>query len=186
MVMASNYGMSYTGIELRKEECDSLSAKANKLNLRGIEIIEGDSCNPETYLKNPNWDTMEKSADLVITCPPYWNLEEYNGGEADLSMLGTYEEFLEKIAVSIAYTKRVMKKGAVSCWVVGLMRDDKSNLLFMNHDLIRIHREMGYFVKEEVVVYPKTSGALTRSNMFLKGNKNLVRVHQYCLVFQKR
>jgi len=178
MIMACAHGLKYIGIELREEECLALREKASSLDIeKKVTIIQGDACQAHP-------EVGSDSADFLLTCPPYFGLEKYNGGENDLSMLGSYEEFNDRLLVCIKETKRILKKGAVSVWVVGLVRHE-GRLLFMNHDIIRLHEKAGFFVKEEVVIYPKTGGALTRSNMFLKGNHNLVRVHQYALVFQK-
>ena len=180
MCMACAHDMDYVGIELREEECKALNAKAKRLEIEDhVTIIQGDACD-----KHPEIES--DSADFLLTCPPYYDLEKYNGGEGDLSMLPSYKEFIQKLYPCVEETYRILKRGAVSVWVVGLLRDSKGRLLFMNHDVICIHEECGFFVKEEVIVYPKTGGALTRSNMFLKGNHNLVRVHQYALVFQKK
>jgi len=176
-IMAARHGMDYIGIEIRKNECEAIlrRAKRNKVSKK-VKIICGDSRSVPMV--------EDEIADFLITCPPYWNVEHYRGGKKDLSMLGTYDEFNKGIQKSINESYRILKKGAISVWVIGLVRDLDGYLQGMNHDTARMHRT-GFKMLEEIPIIFRGTPAIQRIGMFTKGNHNLVRVHEYAQIFQR-
>ncbi len=172
-IMAAKSGLDYSGIELRLEECVAVESRCNAAGV-SVDIVCGDSRDCSHMADN--------SADFLLTCPPYWNLEQYNGGDNDLSMCATYEEFCAGIGEVIAETKRALKPGAVAVWVVGMFRHD-NQLIPMHHDIARLHTDCGFQLKEEIVLAHRNNGALQRVGNFEKGNKYLIRTHEYALVF---
>jgi DNA modification methylase len=125
----------------------------------------------------------DASADFLLTCPPYWNLEQYRGGPADLSMCKGYGDFLKGLNRVVLETHRILKPGAVSCWVVGLHRQKDGELIQLHHDVTSLHRAAGFRVKEEIVLNRRNSGAGKRVHTFDKGDRRLIRTHEYALVF---
>ena len=125
-------------------------------------------------------------ADFTITCPPYWNLERYDGGKQDLSMCTTYTRYLRMLYAVIRETYRILKPDTLSCWVVGLIRDKKSKeLLPIHHDLTRLHKSVGFSLKEEIVLHLKNTGSVGRVGNFERGNNFLIRTHEYLMVYKK-
>ena len=133
----------------------------------------GDS---RTYSPIPNW------ADFLYTCSPYYDLEEYGGPAGDLSMMGTYQLFLAGLGDVVAQTARTLKPGALSCWVIGLHRDKHGTLLPLHHDLTAIHNVNGFTLKEEVILAQRNNGAIQRDGNFDKGQRRLIRTHEYLMV----
>lgn len=177
-IMAARHGLKYVGIEIRKEECIALRERAENAGYRKrIKIIKGDARNCSKV--------EDEYADFIITCPPYWNLEKYKGGEKDLSMLPTYNAFCKELYKAVKETWRILKPGAVACWIVGLHRDKDDSLLCLNHDVTRMHRKAGFWVKEEIILHIKNTGAIRRVGSFDKGKHKLIRTHEYALVFIK-
>lgn len=177
-IMAAKSGRFYSGMEIRVEEVESVRELADHHGVSElVNIIHGDA--RSTGLKS-------RSYDFCYTCPPYWNLEQYHGGKNDLSMTTTYGDFLEGIKESIKESARVLKPNSISCWVIGSHRDDDGRLLPINHDIARLHAEMGFYLKEEVVIYRKNSPGILRMGTFRKGKHLLIRMHEYCLVFVKQ
>jgi DNA modification methylase len=175
-IVAAKYGMKYVGVEIRKKEVDEIYRRCEMVDAK-VRIIHGDS------QRVPQ--VMSGSADFLITCPPYYDLEKYNGGKDDLSMAPTYERFLEMTENCIKESHRILKPGSLSCWVTGLQRDRDKNLLFLNHDISRIHLQNGFRAKEEVIVFLKNTSSQLRAGTFRKGNHLLIRVHQYLNIFEK-
>jgi hypothetical protein len=122
---------------------------------------------------------------MLVTCPPYYDMEKYQGGEADLSMAPTYKEFLQMLGQVIDECTRVLMPGALSAWVIGLHRDKHGSLLPMHHDLAKLHTDRGYQFKEEIILSMRNTGSIQRVGNFAKGNNLLVRQHEYCLIFKK-
>lgn len=176
-ILAVKHGLDYTGIELRRSEVNRIKTLCRKRKAKA-NIVEGDARNC-LELVGPNF------ADFLVTCPPYWNLEQYNGGPQDLSMLETYSEFLNSLSQIISGCFKVMKLGSLSCWVVGLHRDKRGELLAMNHDVARLHKEAGFKLREEIIVNHIGTQATMRVGNFEKGNRWLIRTHEYVLVFEK-
>jgi DNA modification methylase len=181
-MVCAGAGYNYVGTEIRKDEVDAINQRVAAIDeeyqdtmAQSINIIHGDAM--ATGLPG-------ESADMLITCPPYYDLEKYQGGEDDLSMAASYQDFLDMLAAVVQEATRVLKPGALSCWVIGLHRDKSSDLLPMHHDLAYIHYNQGYQFKEEIVLHMKNTGSIQRVGNFLKGNRLLVRVHEYCLIFR--
>ena len=65
----------------------------------------------------------------MISCPPYWNLEEYKAGPNDLSGAATYELFLAKDKRIITHAVRLLRPKALSVFVVGNVRDAKAGCM---------------------------------------------------------
>jgi len=176
-------GYNYIGVELRKAEVDAVGARVANVETEfddptlhdRITLIEGSATDPPV---------SNEVADMLITCPPYWNMEKYNGGPDDLSMAPTYRHFLLMLTKVVEQATRILKARALSIWVVGMHRNKFGGILPIHHDLTRIHLSQGYTLKEEVILHMKNTGSIQRIGTFLKGNQLLVRQHEYCLVFE--
>lgn len=178
-IMSALRGLSYVGVELRQAEVDATMARATRAGVASaVQVLQGDARDCRELV-------AASSADFLLTCPPYWNLEQYDGGPADLSMLPTYEAFLDGLAAVVDETARILKPGAKSCWVVGLLRRDDGQLLPLHHDVAAIHQAYGFRLHEEVVLVQRNNGAIQRVGQFEKGRKFLVRLHEYALVFER-
>jgi len=177
-IMAAKHGLNYLGIELRAEEVTAVLARVDAAGLRGqVQIECGDS-------RDCTKIVADGQADFLMTCPPYWNLEKYGGGPNDLSMAPTYSGFLEGLTRVVRESRRVLHRGALACWVVGLHRDKDGGLLAINHDVANIHQDNGFALMEEIVLAHTNNGAIQRVGMFEKGNHRLIRIHEYCLIFR--
>jgi len=181
-IMAASRGLDYFGTELRESEVEAVRARVHKRGLTPkIKIVHGDAREVDKWLAAEG----RGKADFLLTCPPYWNLERYRGGQADLSECATYPAFLEALGETIAATHRALKPKAKACWVVGLQRTADGILLPLHHDTARLHSANGFRLLEEVIVHHDRTGAIQRVGQFEKGNKHLVRVHEYLLVFER-
>jgi len=177
-IMAVKAGLKYLGVELRQEEVDATIERCRENGAgTGSKIKQGNSQKCKKLVKS-------NSADFCYTCPPYYNLETYQGGDDDLSMCGSYDDFLKQMQLTIDETYRILKPGSLSCWVVGLLRDD-GKLLCMNHDITRLHQKAGFIIKEEVILSHKNNGSVQRVGNFERGSNLLIRNHEYLLVFEK-
>ena len=173
-IMAAKHGLEYIGLEIRPEEVAAVRRRCDMLGAQAT-IIEDDARNCGTY----------GPASFCLTCPPYYDLEVYSGGGADLSMLPTYKDFLDAIYDVVAGTRDALIPGATSCWVIGLHRSKDGGLLPLHHDVARIHRELGFLFREEIILHHANNGAIQRIGNFDKGQHRLIRVHEYALVFTR-
>ena len=125
-------------------------------------------------------------ACFSFTCPPYFNLEMYDGGQDDLSMAPTYMHFCAGMTAVLKETIRILKPGSLSVWVVGILRKPDGKLIPLHHDITRLAKAVGFYLKEEIILSHRNNGAIQRVGNFEKGNKFLIRTHEYALVFEKR
>lgn len=178
-IFAAKAGHLYTGVEIRKDEIDSIYSLCEKHDVSDfVTIIHGDARKRNGLIYN--------EFDFCYTCPPYWTLEQYEGGDADLSMIQDYDEFIEELWKVVLQTHRMLKSGSLSCWVVGLHRKkDGVDLADLHHDVTSLHRDAGFRHREEIIIYRNNPQAMGRVGNFEKGNHLLVRQHEYCLVFEK-
>lgn len=177
-LVAAEAGLDYLGVEIRKEEVEHLEALAERHGIVDrVSIIHGDSRKRNGIPDN--------SRNFLYTCPPYWNLEQYDGGPGDISMMD-YEEFVEALGGIIKNSARILEPGSIAAWVVGLHRKPDGELVCMQDDIRRLHREAGFWVKEEVIIHRDNPIALRRVGNFERGHGHLIRVHEYCLIFQRR
>jgi len=172
--IATIMGHDYYGVELRQDEIDAILKKQKELDLY-FNIAKGDS--RQLFFE-------ENSFDFSFTCPPYYNLEKYNGGENDLSMFPTYSAFLNGLKDSVKGVYKALKKGSFSVWVVGVFRDKRGELLHFNGDLARMGKEIGFKLHDEVIFKFGGDVAKTRSTMF-QADRKTVRIHEYLIVFKK-
>lgn len=178
-IFAAAHGLEYHGTEL-------LPAQAEATLMKILKAGYADGCH--IYIQDARDATRQMasdSADFIYTCPPYYDMEVYSDQPDDLSRSGGYQEFLASMRRVVAECYRIARPGCYACWVVGLHRDKHGRLLPMNHDFARLHRDVGWHFMEEVVLYRRSDGSVQRVGNFEKGNRLLIRQHEYCLVFRK-
>jgi hypothetical protein len=122
---------------------------------------------------------------MALTCPPYWNLEQYSELPEDLSNATTYAEFNAGMAFCAYNHYRHMKPGAFVCIVVGPFRDKKTGELidFPAHT-VENFREAGFIYWQQIVISKNFASAAKRSTTSWKGLK-LVPSHEFLLIFRR-
>jgi DNA modification methylase len=151
-IMASKNGLDYVGMEIRQQEVDAVNERLVHNNITNAKIICGDSQHCNKINSN--------CADFSITCPPYYDLEKYGGPDGDLSMKGSYQEFVDGMYKVAQETYRIMKNNTLVTIVIGLTRDKNKNLIPIHHDLAYVYRKAGFNYKEEIILCHKNNGAL--------------------------
>lgn len=172
--VATAMGFDYTGVELRQIEVDRIKEKMNELD-KHFNLI----CNDSTVQ-----EFEPESFNFSYTCPPYYDLEVYSKDEKDLSNLGTYEEFLTNMKKVLEINYKSLKPDSFSIWVVGNFRDKKGNLTHYNGDLIRLAKEVGFNLWDELIFNGACGLASMRVGNFEKNRKS-VRIHEYIVVLKK-
>lgn len=169
-------GFRYHGIELRGSEAARVANVLSNLDLDGPTIMCGDACDPDSYPSEPS--------DMVLTCPPYFNLEKYGGGPRDLSSLPTYEDFLIAIHQVLLHTLTHVYAGSFAVWVVGNFLDTATDQYCdFRGDLIRLARASGWEIHDIAVLVGKLGTAGQRvANSW--NRKRMVRRHEYAVVLR--
>lgn len=175
-IMTAKHGLRYLGCELRAEEVTAVAARCESAGVDNVEIVCGDARVATSFFNRG-------IADFGITCPPYFDLERYDGGPSDLSMLPDYGAFVAAMTEVAQQCAAILKPGARFVCVVGLHRDGDGALLPLNHDTARAFCAAGFRLDEEIIIWQQNNGAIQRVGQFEKGSRRLVRTHEYALVF---
>lgn len=179
--VAAYMGISYTGIDLRKEQIDSnyqLFA-----NMDGSDLI---THKPKWIVADSNSyiDTIEdKSFDMILTCPPYGDLEVYSDIDGDLSNM-KIDEFNRVLSeILIKSSKKVNDSGYVVI-VAGDYRDKKGYLVDFLGTIKNAMSSAGCRLYNELILITPLANKAMTANMLMR-NKKMIKTHENILVFKK-
>lgn len=87
--------------------------------------------------------------DMILTSPPYFNLEQYTSGEQSIIKYKTWDEWVDKwLKVVILGCLNHLYEGGVSCWNVKNFRTNKKYPL---EDVVtKIHKDAGWELVKRV------------------------------------
>lgn len=138
-------------------------------------LYKGDGCKLE--------NTDNEFADLVLTCPPYYNIEQYESCDGQLSDIKGYDNFMVKMNECVKNVGRVLKPGAFAVFVVGDFRRD-GGLLNFHGDLINQFKNNGMIHWDTIVMENITPFAAMQ--LYKVNCKRFTsKIHEYVLVFRK-
>lgn len=178
-IVASYLNRNYVGHELRPEQCEANRSQYSKLTtyLDGkAQWVEGDS--RETLP-----ELQADSADMIIGCPPYFDLEEYSDLDEDLSNMSD-EDFSDAMRDTLEKADRSLKNNRFAAFVVGSVRDKKRNLRDMKSLMVECAPDSWNLANDAVLVNQVGSAAIRARGFFEKG-RALGRVHQDIVIFVK-
>jgi site-specific DNA-methyltransferase (adenine-specific) len=139
------------------------------------DIVESDGCEMS--------HTDDESANLVMTCPPYGDIERYESAEGQLSDLRKYEDFSERIQVCGNNIERVLKPGGFCVWVCGDWRKDGKYIPF-HSDTINMFIKSGLKLHDIIVMKNDTIFAALQAGK-CASKRYTAKVHEFVLVFRK-
>ena len=184
-IVAAALGRRYVGTDLSLPQVE-----ANYQQVPGIKrVVEG-------WQHDPRWEHAdardllehvdEGTADLIFTCPPYYDLEVYSDDPADLSAVATYQEFVLGYRQCIAAAAAALRQDRFAIFVVGEVRDKRTGrYVGLVPDTIRACEDAGLgFYNEGILVTSVGSLPIRTSRLFGPGRK-LGKSHQNVLVFIK-
>jgi hypothetical protein len=123
-------------------------------------------------------------SDLIFSCPPYADLEQYSDDPADLSNL-PYPKFVESYQQIIAQAVSTLRQDRFAVWVIGDVRDRKGIYRNLVGDTIQAFTDAGAaYYNEGILVSPVGSLAVRVARSFTTTRK-LGKTHQQVLVFIK-
>lgn len=180
-VVAALMGYSYTGYDIRQEQIDENIRTLGSMGLGGSTTYHcANGCSLEK--------TADESMDCSITCPPYYDLEQYSDLPDDLSNLDSYEAFDSEMLLCARHLYRVLKPGVFACIVVGDFRvgekKEENELINFTGDTITNFRNAGFFYWQDVILSKNFASAAVRASTSWAGKKLIPR-HEHLLVFRK-
>ena len=191
-VVSSILGREYTGIDLREEQ-----VKANKENWQDLSTngyMRLPSYEESTANNDPNWilgdsnkrlDELEdNSYDLVMTCPPYADLEKYSDLEDDISNM-EYDDFMRIYRSIIRKSADKLKDDKFMAIVVGDIRDKNGGYRDFVGDTVQAARDAGLTYYNEIIyITPTGTSGMMARRPFITSRKSR-KHHQNVLVFNK-
>ena len=123
-------------------------------------------------------------ADMIMTCPPYFNIEKYESVDGQLTDIKLYEEFLQTYKIILDKCGHILKPGCFFVVVLANFRIDGKFYDFCGDtkDILKKQKLLTYH--DEIILemspakrHPLYTQAIT--------NLNCLKTHEYCLVFRK-
>jgi len=176
-IVASRLGRRYVGIELRAEQ---VAANIAQLSLAGDpapEWRQGDSRDIARI-------AGDVEADLVFSCPPYWNLEEYSDDPADLSTMGL-EEFFAAHAAIIRDAVARLRPDRFAVWVIGDVRNDDGCYVNLPGRTVEAFEAAGARFYNDAILVTAVGSLPVRVGRQFEASRKLGRTHQNVMVFVK-
>lgn len=175
-IVAEKLGYKYTGFDLRQEQVDANYENAKELNCNPTWICD-DSQNLDKYVES-------ESADLIFTCPPYFDLEVYSDDPKDLSNMD-YEQFATTYQNIVAKAVKTLKNDRFVVFVVGDVRDKDGFMVSLRDLTIKCFANCGVSLYNDIVLATSLASASIRAGTPFSLNRKITKVHQYILVFYK-
>lgn len=177
-IVANYLGFKYTGIDIREEQVNSNRMQATNILDANNQPrwITGDS--------NLVLPTLKDEFDMLLTCPPYADLEVYSDLAGDISNM-KYGDFILAFECIMRKACKLLKKEAFAVVVVGEVRDKGGNYYGFVPDTVKLMQRSGMEYYNEAILATSLASAAMRAAGNMK-SKKLVKVHQNILIFKKK
>ncbi len=192
-VVAAKLGRRYVGLELRKEQVDANRDQWAELGPKDIGLPNGMTGAAIEQI-DPQWvvgDSLKllpkrkaQSADLVFTCPPYHDLEQYSGDPADLSAM-EWDDFLAAYRKIIAASCRVLRQDRFAVIVVGDLRGPDGCYRNFPGETVRAFLDAGLRLYNDCVLFTRLVNLPLTAKKNFKQTRKLAKAHQNVFVFVK-
>lgn len=189
-MIASFLERDYTGVDISKVQIEANEKCFSKL--QKMTTLKGNE------LKEPNWicadakDILSVAHDnapynFLISCPPYYDLEQYSDNENDLSNL-SWSEFQTAYRQIFKDAIRMLNNDSFAAVVIGEVRNKKNkNGRYLNlvGETITALTEAGTEYYNEMILVTSFASAALRARRHFVPSRKVVKVHQNVLVFVK-
>ena len=173
--VSGKLGREYVGYDTAPKTVKKVNDKLTEHTILNAEVIEGDGCEMS--------HTDDECVNLVMTCPPYHNIEKYESAPGQLSDIKNYDKFMERIDVCGKNIFRVLQPGGFCVWVCGDWRDGKEYKTF-HSDTMDSFRKSGLLV-HDVIIMENVSPFAPLQMGKVAAKRYTSKVHEFVLVFKK-
>lgn len=121
----------------------------------------------------------EKSAQMVITSPPYWSLRNYQAGSQELGSEETFGDHLRALSEVFSEVHRVLRDDGTLWLNYGDRFDKHGNLMMMPFQVAYMLQQLGWFLRCDVVWHkpnPTPESVTDRPT----------RAHEFVFLFSKQ
>jgi DNA modification methylase len=172
-------GRNYMGFDVvednlqeAKEQYDTLKKERQ---LGKLKLINSSSEYIDKYLHGG-------VADMIMTCPPYFNIEKYESADGQLTDIKKYEDFLFKYKSILNKCCSKLKPGCFFVIVLANFRIDGKLYDFCGDTKDILKKQLTYH--DEIILEMSPA---KRHPLYVQAitNLNCLKTHEYCLVFRK-
>jgi DNA modification methylase len=177
-VVSTTLNRTYEGYEISPITHKRVTEHMNTLGMSAqLHLADG------TQLEH----TVDESADLVMTCPPYWNIEKYEDVDGQLSSTESYDEFMQMITSCGKNIARVLKPGAFCVWVCADFRDwsGKNKFYPFHADTLNTFTTDAGLIFHDIVIIKNQSPFAALQAGKVAAKRYTSKIHEYILVFRK-
>lgn len=178
-------GRQYIGYDISPKQVEHNQIRWSKIKASYTGGIDNDplyKVGDSEYLL----DTVgDETFDMMLACPPYYNLEQYTDNEQDLSNLKTYDEFIIKYSNILNKCYNKIKCGGFCVLVVEEIRDKKGVMYGFVADTIKSCQKAGFDYYNEMILMNPIASLGIRSTKYFVDSRKVGRHHQNVLVFKK-
>lgn len=183
-IVSAALGRAYLGCDIRREQIDVNYAQRDAF-WEAHGHLDGGGCGWELHDGTTPFDHDGARPDMILTCPPYGDLEVYSDLDADISNM-SYDDFADHYFDAVRHAVDALRPDRFSVWVVGNYRDQRTGHL---RDLVGLTigahiAARASFHSECIIVDPVGTGAMRAAATF-KAIRRPIRTHQAVLVFVK-
>lgn len=187
-IVAAKLGRQYIGIDLRSEQVEENRRQWDEMEDKSIIIGDREEAPTPVWHCGDSLDIdstlHDVKADMILSCPPYADLEKYSDDPKDLSNM-EYEDFKKAYFEIIKKSCALLKKDSFACFVVGEVRDKKGIYRGFVNDTIEAFKKAGLSYYNEIILI-NTAGSLPlRVQRFFNRSRKIGKCHQNVLVFVK-
>lgn len=179
-IVAAYLGYTYVGIDLRAEQIEANREQAAAI-LGAAEIqpvwVTGNSRNIEKHCEGVR-------ADMIFSCPPYFDLEVYSDNPHDLSTL-EWDEFRAQYAEIIAKSAALLNEDSFAVFVVGDVRDKKGYYRKFPAFTVECFERAGMMLYNDIVLVNVAGSLPLRVGKQFSAGRKVGKMHQNVLVFYK-
>jgi len=180
-VVAGNLGFQYFGIDLSEKQIDTNYNKTSDLKLKTPPIwLVGNSLNMNEIIK-----LKDLKFDLIFSCPPYYDLEQYTKNPEDLSNYTTYDNFLDDYNKIIKNSCDKLKNDRFASFVVCNIRNKEGFYHDFVGDTIKAFEKNKVNFYNDIILLNPIGTSPMRAPPIFRSSKKVVRVHQNILIFYK-
>jgi len=178
-IVANILSYNYTGIDLCAEQITANKKQANDIIPNNLPIwYTGDSNNIDNLLP------LDYKADLIFSCPPYHDLEQYTDDMDDLSNMSwetfkqTYKDIITKIILKLDNNR-------FACFVVGEIRNSRGFYKGLVPHTIDCFRQGGMWYYNEIILVNTIGTLPIRISGQFGSYRKIGKTHQNILIFYK-
>jgi len=187
-VVAGVLGYQYTGVEVREAQVAVNRAQWDAV--AATQAAAGQALGAPTWLQGDSAQLDQvlpagAEYDMLLTSPPYYDLEVYSSQSDDGSTLQTYDGFMAWYTVIFRQAVGRLRDGAFVVVKVGDVRDSLGAYRGFVADNIAMFRALGLHYYNEAVLVTPLGTLPVRAGPAMRASRKLGRGHQNVVVLWK-